>query len=176
MAPKIPDFRPSTREERDMILGDLYKKLATTEHKIVADAVAKAIEKLWTSSFSATTVVLGERARRAAGVKNYELALRFQGILLELDPEFAEGWFRRAQMRSASGDKQGALQDLRRALALDANHYEALAAFSVILLEIGEEKGAFEALKKLKAVHPHFLDNATDVLRDLERKVEGQGI
>lgn len=176
VAPKLPDFKPKSKEERDMILGDLYKKLATTEHKIVADAVAKAIEKLWSYEFSPTTVVMAERARKAFADNDFEKSIRFQSIALELNPGFTQGWFNRSVARFKTGDAPGALADIRRVLALEPNHYYALNHLVQILVKIGDKKAALQALKTLQSVHPHFDANVPGAIDELTKDVEGQGI
>ena len=83
--------------------------------------------------------------------------------------------------KAASGDaflecdEHRALGDLRRALALDPNHFRALSALGHILREYGEKKGSLAAYRKLLEVHP-FADGAQKAVEDLEREVGGQGI
>jgi len=68
-----------------------------------------------------------------------------------------------------------ALGDLRRALALDPNHFKALDGLAQILREIGQKKAALQALKQLIDVHP-FWSGAQEAIEELTREVEGQGI
>jgi tetratricopeptide (TPR) repeat protein len=68
-----------------------------------------------------------------------------------------------------------ALGDLRRALALDPNHFKALDGLGQILREIGQKKAALKAFKQLLEVHPYW-SGAQQLVDELAREVEGQGI
>jgi tetratricopeptide (TPR) repeat protein len=105
--------------------------------------------------------------------------VQFQSILVELNPDFAQGWFARALTRVQTGDLQGARKDLQQTLVLEPNHYRAMAQLAFILHQAGEDKAALESIRKLKAVHPHFFNDpgaAEQGLKELEQKVEGRGI
>ena len=68
-----------------------------------------------------------------------------------------------------------ALGDLRRALALDPNHFKALDGLGQIFREIGQKKAALKAFKQLLEVHPYW-SGAQQLVDELAREVEGQGI
>jgi len=64
---------------------------------------------------------------------------------------------------------------LRRALALDPNHFKALDGLGQILREIGQKKAALKAFKQLLEVHPYW-SGGQQLVDELAREVEGQGI
>ena len=70
---------------------------------------------------------------------------------------------------------QPALADLKRALVIDPQHYQALNGLGVLLQELGDKKGALEAFRKALQVNP-FLDSARQRIEELSRSVEGQDI
>ena len=78
-------------------------------------------------------------------------------------------------MLYTENEAQRAIGDLRRALALDPNHFRALDALGHILRELGEKKGALRAYEKLLEVHP-FWPGAKQAIEELGREVGGQGI
>src|SRR5215813_2560569 len=181
MSPPAPSAKrgsaalPKTPEEREKTLSDLYALLATADDEDSAKAIAEAIERIWLHSGSATIDLLMERSMKAVSEKNQELALKLLDHIVELAPDFTEAWNRRAYVHFLRSEIELALGDLRRALALDPNHFKALDGLGQILREIGQKKAALQAFKQLLEVHPYW-SGAQQVVDELEREVEGQGI
>jgi tetratricopeptide (TPR) repeat protein len=168
---KIPD----NAAERARLLDNLYAHLATAGDEQSAEQAAEAIQRLWRVSGSDTVNVLMERALKAVGEKNGDLALKFLDAIVEIAPDYTEGWSQRARVLYTENEAQRAIGDLRRALALDPNHFRALDALGHILRELGEKKGALRAYEKLLEVHP-FWPGAKQAIEELGREVGGQGI
>ena len=95
--------------------------------------------------------------------------------MVEQAPDFTEGWNRRAYVHFQRNELEQALGDLRRALALDPNHFKSLDGLAQILREIGQKKPALQAFRQLHDVHPYW-SGAQQAIDELEREVDGQGI
>jgi tetratricopeptide (TPR) repeat protein len=178
--PKPPAARPGsalpkTPAEREKTLSDLYALLATAEDEESAKAISDAIERVWVHSGSATIDLLMERSIKAMNEKKVDLALKLLDNVVELAPDFTEGWNRRAYVHFVQNDIERALGDLRRTLALDPHHFKALDGLAQILREIGQKKAALKAFKELLEVHPYW-SGAKQAIEELEREVDGQGI
>jgi tetratricopeptide (TPR) repeat protein len=173
--PQIAEKIPDSAVERAKLLDNLYALLATAEDEQAAEQTVQAIYRVWRTSGSDTVNLLLERAVKAAQEKKNELALKLLDTIVELAPDYAEGWNQRAQLFYLENDYQRALGDLRRVLALDPNHFRALEALGHILRELGEKRGALQAYRKLIEVNP-FASGAKQTLEELEREVTGQGI
>jgi len=177
-APAPADKRstlPKTPAEREKMLSDLYALLATADEEDSAKAVAEAIERIWLHSGSATVDLLMERSLKAVAEKKLELARKLLDHVVALAPDFTEAWNRRAYVFFVQNDVTQALGDLRRALALDPNHFKALDGLGQILREIGQKKAALRAFRQLLEVHPYW-SGARQAVEELERDVDGQGI
>lgn len=166
---------PATPGDRARILEGLYAHLATADSEESAQLVAQSIERIWLHSGSDTVSLLMERAIGAAEEKRLDLALQLLDAVVELAPDFAEGWNRRALVNYMRDDYAVALGDLRRVLALEPNHFKALDGLVQILREMGEKKAALKALQQLLAIHPYW-QGGKQALEELAREVEGQGI
>jgi tetratricopeptide (TPR) repeat protein len=166
---------PKTPAEREKTLSDLYALLATAEDEDTAKAITDAIERVWLHSGSATIDLLMERSIKAMSEKKIDLALKLFNSVVDLAPDFTEAWNRRAYLHFLRKDTERALGDLRRALALDPNHFKALEGLAQILREIGQKKAALKAFRQLLDVHPYW-SGAKEAVEELEREVDGQGI
>jgi tetratricopeptide (TPR) repeat protein len=173
--PKRGSALPKNPAEREKTLSDLYALLATADDEDTAKAITDAIERVWLHSGSATIDVLMERSIKAMSQKKVDLALKLLDSVVDLAPDFTEAWNRRAYVHFVRKDTERALGDLRRALALDPNHFKALDGLAQILREIGQKKPALKAFRQLLDVHPYW-SGAKEAVEELEREVDGQGI
>ncbi|WP_295555602.1 tetratricopeptide repeat protein [uncultured Hyphomicrobium sp.] len=162
-------------EQRAKLLDELYTRLATAPDQATSNEVAAAIEQLWAHSGSPTADLLVARASAAAEAQNRELAMKLLNAAVELQPDFAEAWNRRAYLYYLDNDFKRALGDLRRVLALDPRHFKALEGLGNLLQNLGEKKAALEAYESVLKVNPNAAD-AKKARDDLKVEVEGQGI
>jgi tetratricopeptide (TPR) repeat protein len=161
--------------DRDAMLAELYAHLAKAQSAEEAAPIAKTIESLWLQSGSDTIGLLMQRAIKAVADQKPELAMQLLDTVVELAPDYAEGWSRRAVLYYLQNDVEHAVGDLRRVLALDPNHYMALEALARILRESGQKKSALSAYQELLRIYPH-LPGAKEAADELKLEVEGQGI
>jgi tetratricopeptide (TPR) repeat protein len=162
-------------EQHAKLLDELYTRLATAPDETTARQVAAAIEQLWQHSGSPTADLLVARAVAVAEAGNRPLAMKLLNAAVELQPDYAEAWNRRAYLYYLDDDYKRALGDLRRVLALDPRHFKALEGLGNLLQHLGEKKAALEAYEAVLKVHPHLPD-AKKARDDLKVQVEGQGI
>ena len=140
-----------------------------------AAPIAETIEGLWLQSGSDTIGVLMGRSAKAINEQKNDLALQLLDAVVELAPDYAEGWNRRAYVYFLQNNYEGAVGDLRRALALDPNHFKALEGLARILRDSGQKKSALQAYKQILKINP-FQEGAKEAVDELSVEVEGQGI
>lgn len=161
--------------DRPKALGQLYEQLGKARDADAAAPVMEAIEELWGASGSDTIDLLMSRAERFVTERDLDLALRILDATVDIAPEDAEVWHRRATVHFLQREHELALADLRRALNLDPKHYRAINDLGVVLEEMGAKKEALEAYRKALAVNP-FLEKTRQAVEELSRDVEGQDI
>lgn len=166
---------PDAPADRAKLLDDLYAHLATAPDEAASKPYADAIERLWLASGSDTVSVLMERALQASKHDRNDLALQLLSAVVELSPDYAEGWNRRAYIFYTEGDYERALGDLRRVLALDPNHYKALDGLGQIMRQLDRKRQALQTYEKLQQVNPNW-PNVNNVVDELRRDVEGRGL
>ena len=172
---RAPDRLPTTADEKSKLLADLYAHLAAADSVESAKKIQSTIERLWGHSGSDTVGLLMQRAAKALGAKDNDGALKFMDYVVLLAPDFAEGFNRRAFIHFSRNDMASAVGDLRRALALEPNHFKALDGLAQIWRQMGNSKGALSVVKQLLEVHPYW-EGAAKMAEELAREVDGQGI
>jgi tetratricopeptide (TPR) repeat protein len=173
--PQLGKVIPDGPGDRAKLLDDLYAHLATASDEDASKPFAEAIERIWLTPGSDTVSALMERAMQSVGQQRNDLALQLLTSVVDLAPDYAEGWNRRAYVFYTEGDYERALGDLRRVLALDANHYKALDGVGQIMRQLDRKPQALKAYEQLLAVHPHW-PNIQTIVEELRREVEGRGI
>jgi hypothetical protein len=166
---------PDAPIERAKLLRDLYAHLATAVDEQAAAPFVEAIERIWLTPGSDTVLALMERAMQAASQERPDLALNLLDAVTKMAPDYAEGFNRRAYVFYNLGDRERALGDLRRVLALDPNHFKAIDGLAQIMKDFGDKKAAYAAYQKLILIHP-FWPSAQSAHDELKKDVEGQGL
>ena len=181
-APAAPDWvkprgdsqRPE-HGERTYSLDTLFEALKVAPDEASAKAIEDRIWALWMVSGSDTCNVLMSRAKMAADGRDYGLAIKLLNAVIELRPEYTEGWNRRATVYYLQKDYAHSLADIREVLAREPRHFGALSGLGAIMQEIGDDKHALEAYRRALAIDPH-LEHIGEVVKTLSEKVEGRAI
>jgi tetratricopeptide (TPR) repeat protein len=173
--PKLQVPEPDPEQDRDAMLAELYSHLAKAPDAEQSTPIAKTIETLWLRSGSETIGLLMRRALKAVEEQRMDLALKLLDAVVDLAPDYAEGFSRRAYVHYLKNDYTAAVGDLRRTLALEPNHYTALEGLGRILRENGQKKSALKVYQELLRIYP-YMPGAKEAVDELTVEVEGQGI
>ncbi len=156
-------------------LNHLFDELARSPDATHSAAYEAEILKRLHSSGSATTDLLLGWAMEAMNKQRYGEALDILDQVILLDPDFVEGWNKRATVHFLVKDYGKSIADIQHTLALEPRHFGALSGLGMILRDIGDDRRAVEAFRKALAVHPQ-LKNAREALVALEAKIAGEDI
>lgn len=171
----LPKNVPDSIGDKKKLLHDLYDQLGKTPDAADAKIVTSAIERLWMRSGSDTVDLLMARTAKLMQEEKHDIALDILDSIIELAPEYPEGWTRRAAVQFAKKDFKQSLESLRHALALDPSHYKAIEGLGLLMQELGDKEAALKAFRRVLKVHPH-LEDAIQAVKELSREIEGQGI
>jgi tetratricopeptide (TPR) repeat protein len=178
--PQTPAGPPATlprpqRGDRTKNLDFLFEALKAAPDNDSAKAIEQRIWALWFVSGSDTADLLMTRVKTAVEAKDVDLAMKLLDAVIELKPEYVEGWNRRATLHFMKKDLGSALADIRQVLAREPRHFGALSGLGMILQEFGDDRRALEIYRRALAVNPH-LERIPDLVKSLTEKVEGRDI
>jgi tetratricopeptide (TPR) repeat protein len=88
--------------------------------------------------------------------------------VIELAPEFAEGWNKRATLYFITGDYRKSLADCDQVMKRNPAHFGALAGYGQIYLRLDEPEKALEYFKRALAVNPN-MESVEAAVQVLER-------
>ncbi|MEZ5789080.1 MAG: tetratricopeptide repeat protein [Xanthobacteraceae bacterium] len=156
-------------------LAFLFGALKAAPDETSAEAIENRIWAHWLASGSDTVNLLMVRVKHLIEKENYDIAVRMLDAIIEIRPQYAEAWNRRATVFYLKKDYGSALADLRQVLRREPRHFGALSGLGTIMQDIGDEKHALEAYRAALDVYPR-LKGVGDRVKTLTEKVEGRPI
>ena len=163
-AADAPAAAPSRAEQLDT----LFAKLKSAKDAAAATQAENAIIAIWLRSGSATVDLLMSWGVEAIANKDYPQALDILDRVVTLQPDYAEGWNKRATVYFLTDKYAQSISDIEHVLVLEPRHFGALVGLGSIFRVLGDDKRAIDALKQALALDPH-LDNARKALDKLEK-------
>lgn len=94
--------------------------------------------------------------------------------VIENEPEFAEGWNKRATVRYMRQDFRGSITDCQQTLVRNPNHFGASAGQGLCHMSLGEAREAAICFRRALEIHPH-LDAVRHNLAAAEAEGGGSG-
>jgi tetratricopeptide (TPR) repeat protein len=148
-------------------------KSAPTEQQ--ATLLEQRLVAAWLDQATPAVQILIEQAARKAADAHARDALADADAAIVLQPDLADLWRRRAELRYATGDEAGAIADLAQALSREPRLIPAWASLSLFAEARHDPKRALAAWQKVLELDPKTAHAATR-LELLQRKVNGQPI
>ncbi len=144
-------------------------RVAPTEE---AMQLEHALVLIWSRSGSAAMDLLLDRGRRAIRAGDYDTAIDHLTALTDHAPGFAEGWNARATAYYYAGNFGQSIADISRTLALNPNHFGAMAGLASILEQTDEFEQALKVNRQIEAIHPSR-PGLRDAIKRLENMTGG---
>ncbi len=165
----------SMAAQDDPHLDDLFEQLAVEKNERRAEMLQDAIWEAWLDAESPSVNLMMERSLVALDGDDMPTALSLLNAIVDLRPDYAEGWNKRATLFFLMEDYDQSMADIQKTLELEPRHFGALTGLSSILSAYGEYEKALEAYQEALKINP-FLPDSKERLQTLTKKVEGQKI
>jgi len=143
-------------DERDARLRELFARLAAAASEREAGAVEREIWSAWLATDDEKVAPWIARGLAAMEARDFAAALQAFDRVVELAPDYAEGWNKRATLHWLRGSFEQSVADIDRTLALEPRHFGALSGLAMIREAQGRPFEALEALEKLLHIHPRL--------------------
>jgi len=172
---QIGESRDDYRERQNILLEPLFERLKAAPDARAAQLLEQAVWQIWLRSGSDTVDLLVQQATKAMSAQQHEKALEVLDAVVELAPDYPEGWNKRATVLYLLDRYDESMRDIVRVLELEPRHFGALSGIGLIRRELGDNDKALAAFRQALEIHP-FLPGALRAVEDLRESVEGQGI
>ena len=95
--------------------------------------------------------------------------------IIELEPDYVEGWNKRATVKFLLGDFYGSLKDIEEVLKRQPRHFGAISGSGLIHIHNSDFLEAYKSYRRLIQIDPHNEDGKR-FLPMLENKIYGKSL
>lgn len=166
---------PASAGQNDARLNVLFERLQKTQDENEAKALQKAIWSIWARSDDATVNRLMQRGIAAMNAGDNALALAAFNRVIEIRPDFAEAYDKRATLYFLTRRFDAAVRDIAKTLELEPRHFGALTGLALINVAMGRDKAAIRAIERALELNPH-IQGAAARLEELRDSLKGTAI
>lgn len=158
-------------DQKDPRLNDLFAQLKSAG-TLQGRAIEQEIWTIWMTSDNDEVNKLMEAGVDAMQTQDYKTALADFTRMIQIAPEFAEGWNKRATVLYLVQDYEGSRADVDKTLALEPRHHGALSGLGLIDVELDRDEEAITAWEKALDLNPNMpairakLDETRERLKD----------
>jgi len=143
-------------DQNDSRLDGLFSNLKTAVSLQKALVYEIQIWKIWMEHQNPKVQNSMTNGLEAMQQQNFEKALDHFTLLIQMEPEFAEGWNKRATVLYLMGRFQESETDVLRTLELEPRHFGALSGQGLIRMALENWSGAVQSLEAGLRIHPHM--------------------
>lgn len=162
-------------DERKSKLNKLFNDLKI-DNASLSFEVEQKIWKLWSThpSDQKLTEMLSKGSDLVNNQKLNEAIIIFSKVI-DLDPEWAEAWNKRATVLYLIGEYQGSQNDINKVLQLEDRHFGALAGQGLVNIQLKNYEKAMMSYEKAKKIYP-TMKSPDIMIKQLEELIRNQSI
>ena len=140
-----------------------------------ARKLEQQIWQLWIEGQDERANALMQQSILMMEIGAFELAQSYLDRLVQLYPQFSEGWNKRATLAFMRGAYDQSVADIQKTLALEPRHFGALAGLGTIYVRLGDFEGAIEVYEATLEINPR-MDHLRLRIRELQALLQKQTI
>ena len=146
----------SPADQNDPALDRLFERLTITTSEEEASNITREIWQRWTANDDPAVSQLMQTGIRALNYSTYRKALQSFDRVIEMAPEFAEGWNKRATLYYHIKEYRRSIDDIKETLRLEPRHFGAWSGLGLVSIAQENYSGALAAFKKALSINPHI--------------------
>ncbi len=156
-------------------IDPMLDALKVAPNPAIAGELEARIIDAWHNQATAAVQLLEDHAVADVHEGKFRDALADADAALILQPDIADLWRRRAEIRFILNDDEGAYSDLAQALTREKRDFPALAALSRFAEARKDNAKAIDAWKKFLEIDPQA-PKGQERLKTLQTKLQGQAL
>jgi tetratricopeptide (TPR) repeat protein len=163
----------SKANDRDDQLNRLFNELKINNLALVYGTEQK-IWKIWSThpTDDKLTLELSKGTDLMQG-STLSQSIEIFSDLIELDPNWAEAWNKRATALYLIGDYEGSQKDIDRVLELENRHFGALAGQGLVNIKLENYEKAIESYKRAQEIYP-AMQSPKIMIEQIEQLIKQQ--
>jgi len=163
----------SKANDRDDQLNRLFNELKINNVALVYGTEQK-IWEIWSThpTDDKLTIELSKGTDLMQG-STLSQSIEIFSDLIELDPNWAEAWNKRATALYLIGDYEGSQKDIDRVLELEKRHFGALAGQGLVNIKLENYEKAIESYKRAQEIYP-AMQSPKIMIEQIEQLIKQQ--
>ena len=148
-------FSNANSEERELGLNKLFNQLKNNSNASMAFDVEMKIWNIWSThpSQENLTQLLANGSNLVTQHKLNKAYETFSKVI-SLDPNWAEGWNKRATVLYILGRYEESQEDINEVLKLEKRHFGALSGQGLVQIELKNYEKAINSYKEVQKIYP----------------------
>ena len=163
----------SKANDRDIQLNRLFNELKINNVALVYGTEQK-IWEIWSThpTDDKLAIELSKGTDLMQG-STLSQSIEIFSDLIELDPNWAEAWNKRATALYLIGDYEGSQKDIDRVLELESRHFGALAGQGLVNIKLENYEKAIESYKRAQEIYP-AMQSPKIMIEQIEQLIKQQ--
>jgi len=162
-------------DERKEELNKLFKELKNDNSNLTYE-IEQKIWKIWSThpKKNKLTIMLSEGSNLVRNNRLNEAVKVFTKVI-ELDPEWAEAWNKRATVLYLLGEFKDSQNDIDKVLKLEERHFGALAGQGLVNIKLKNYEKAIMSYEKAQKIYPS-MKSPKIMIKEIEELIKKQSI
>ena len=162
-------------DERKKQLDKLFNELKI-DNPVLNFEVEQKIWKIWSThpKKNELTLMLSEGSTLVKNDKLNEAIIIFTKVI-ELDPNWAEAWNKRATVLYLLGEFQKSQNDIDKVLKLEERHFGALAGQGLVNIHLKNYEKAIMSYEKAQKIYPS-MKSPKIMIKEIKELIKQQSI
>ena len=144
-----------TQSSQKTTLNQLFNELFKVNNYKDAIIIEKKIWSIWHEH--PQNIELTEKLKLGSQLMNqgsYNYALKVFDNIIKTDPEWSEGWNKRATLLFIMKEYEKSLHDIEKVLALESRHFGALSGQGLVQTKLKNYEKAIESYQAVQKIYP----------------------
>ncbi len=161
--------------EREINLNKLFEKLKTG-NSLLTNEIEQKIWKIWSThpkDKKLTLMLL--KGSNLVNEKKLNEAVDVFSKVIEIDPNWAEAWNKRATVLYLLGEFQKSQKDIDKVLKLEKRHFGALAGQGLVNIQLKNYEKAIMSYEKAQEIYP-AMKSPKIMIKEIKDLIKKQSI
>ncbi len=162
---------PANADQNDPELVGLFDRLHETENHVEAVSITNQIWRVWRHFDDEDVTLLMAQGMQSMHGADLKVAVEYFSKVVDLAPEFAEGWNARATAYYMMGEYELSTSDVKQTLRLEPRHFGALSGQGLIYMQLENHLAALVFLERALQYNPH-MHNISESIKLIRKQIQ----
>ena len=151
----ISIFSNAYADQNDPRLKLLFSNVKDSQNELSSSIYITSIWRIWSEINDPNSQQLYDLGNQLLKKREYKKSLLVFSDLINKEPDFAEGWNKRATLHFLMGNFNESIQDINKTLSLEPRHFGALDGLGQIQFKLNNFYESMQTYEKLLTIVPH---------------------